>query len=153
MGEPITEVDTFRGFTVARVRGEIDLSNASEFAEELGEAVDLSGPGLIVDISSVLYIDSAGIRALFEVVRRLELRGQKAAVVVAATSPVRTLIEVTNLDQAIPVCETAEDCAAALNTIGPGVVSSDSVRPQPRGEPPNRATQPEFPKPSDQQIE
>lgn len=115
MKELIAEVRPLEGFTFARLEGEIDLSNAAEFAEALAEAIDGSSAGLIVDFSAVAYMDSAGVRALFDVVRRLESRRQAFAMVVPETSTVRTLIKVTNLHEAIPVCESPEECATALS--------------------------------------
>jgi anti-sigma B factor antagonist len=115
MKELIAEVRPLEGFTFARLEGEIDLSNAAEFGEALAEAIDGSSAGLIVDFSAVAYMDSAGVRALFDGVRQLESRRQALAMVVPETSAVRTLIKVTNLHEAIPVCESAEECATALS--------------------------------------
>jgi anti-anti-sigma factor len=115
MKELIAEVRPLQGFTFARLQGEIDLSNAAEFAEALVEAIDRSSAGLIVDFSAVAYMDSAGVRALFDVVRQVESRRQALAMVVPETSAVRTLIKVTHLHEAIPVCGTAEECATALS--------------------------------------
>ena len=114
MTEPIAEVGTCEGFTLARAAGEIDLSNAAEFAEALIEVVDGASPGLIVDMSSLRYVDSAGVRALFDVIRHLEARRQTVALVLAESSPLKKLIKVTNVHEAIPVCDTAEECASAL---------------------------------------
>jgi anti-sigma B factor antagonist len=115
MKDLIAEVRPLGGFTFARLEGEIDLSNAAEFAETLAGAVDESSPGLIVDFSAVAYMDSAGVRALFGVVRQLESRRQALAMVAPETSAVRALIKVTNLHEAILVCESPEECATALS--------------------------------------
>lgn len=114
MKDLIAEVRPFEGFTFARLEGEIDMANAAEFAEVLAEAIDVSSAGLIVDFSAVAYMDSAGVRALFDIVRQLEARRQVLAMVVPEKSAVRTLIKVTNVHEAIPVCESPEGCATAL---------------------------------------
>ncbi|MGC5038222.1 MULTISPECIES: STAS domain-containing protein [unclassified Streptomyces] len=51
------------------VSGEIDMSNASALAEALG-----TGTGrLVVDLTAVEYLDSAGLSVLFAHAERLEL--------------------------------------------------------------------------------
>lgn len=115
MTEPIADMGMFEGFVFARAVGEIDFSNASDFADALTEAADGTAQGLIIDLSSVAYLDSAGVRALFDVVRKLEARRQVVGVIVGESSPIRTLIKVTNLHEAIPVCDSAVECAAALS--------------------------------------
>jgi anti-anti-sigma factor len=55
--------------------GEIDMSNAAAFATGLAEALDRAGGGsLVVDLTRVEYIDSAGLAALFAHVDRIRLR-------------------------------------------------------------------------------
>ncbi|HZN81081.1 MAG TPA: STAS domain-containing protein [Mycobacterium sp.] len=78
----IGTVDTKGGVAVrATVTGEIDVANASEFAQSL-DAV--AGPRpLILDLSPLHYLDSAG----FAVVYRL-LERHAVIVVLASDSPI-----------------------------------------------------------------
>jgi anti-sigma B factor antagonist len=46
--------------------GEIDLSNINMFTEALATASAGPGGPLTVDLSAVMYVDSAGINALFD---------------------------------------------------------------------------------------
>ncbi len=51
---------------VLTATGEIDMSNADTFASALTSAVTESGGGrLVVDLTAVQYLDSAGLAALF----------------------------------------------------------------------------------------
>lgn len=59
------------GAVVLAAIGEIDMSNAGEFAAALTET---GGDPLVVDLTAVEYIDSAGLAALFPHVERLRLR-------------------------------------------------------------------------------
>lgn len=54
------------------VTGEIDLSNADEFRERLAAAVAPEGR-LLVDLTRVDYLDSAGLAALFVHAERIEV--------------------------------------------------------------------------------
>lgn len=62
-------LDTARsaeGDLVLTAIGEIDLSTVEPFAEALGKAVTESGGGkVVVDLSGVEYLDSAGVTVLF----------------------------------------------------------------------------------------
>ena len=70
------------------VSGEIDLSNIDRFRA----ALDEDSPSLVVDLSGVTYIDSAGVAVLFSRAARgpLEIWYEEQSVV-------RALIEVTRL--------------------------------------------------------
>jgi anti-anti-sigma factor len=52
------------GTPVVTAVGEIDMSNADRFRDALGQAAG-DGGRLVVDLTGVEYLDSAGLRALF----------------------------------------------------------------------------------------
>jgi anti-sigma B factor antagonist len=58
-----TRRDADGGLVVTAV-GEIDMSNADRFRDALGQAVSDDGR-LVVDLTGVEYLDSAGVRVLF----------------------------------------------------------------------------------------
>jgi STAS domain len=49
---------------VARLTGEIDLSNAPSLERTMLDSVPNTATGMVVDLSGVSYLDSAGIRML-----------------------------------------------------------------------------------------
>lgn len=51
---------------LVRVRGEIDATNAPSFADALQAVATIGGREVDLDLSSVTFIDSTGIRALLE---------------------------------------------------------------------------------------
>ncbi|MEV6301882.1 STAS domain-containing protein [Actinoplanes sp. NPDC051861] len=76
--------------------GEIDMSNAATFSSALTEAVGQVGAGpLIVDLTAVEYIDSAGLAALFEHVERIQLR---AGPLLAPVLTISGLTDLTTVD-------------------------------------------------------
>ena len=82
---------------VLTVTGEVDMATAPRLRAVLAEAVRRPGPPLVVDLSQVRYLDSAGVGALFEHVHRgLEL-------VVAPGSPVARVLQVTGLTEVATV--------------------------------------------------
>jgi anti-sigma B factor antagonist len=63
------------GAVVLTACGEIDMSNAETFAGALTRAVaDAAGARLVIDITAVQYLDSAGLAALFAQADHIELR-------------------------------------------------------------------------------
>ncbi|BCJ56859.1 STAS domain-containing protein [Micromonospora endophytica] len=66
------------GTRVLTVIGEIDMSNAATFAAALTDAVDtdfeaVDAGHLVVDLTAVEYLDSAGLAALFPHAERIQL--------------------------------------------------------------------------------
>ncbi|WBB76054.1 STAS domain-containing protein [Micromonospora sp. WMMD1128] len=53
--------------------GEIDLSNAASFAAALDDALRPDGKPLVVDLTEVEYLDSAGLAVLFPHAERIAL--------------------------------------------------------------------------------
>ncbi|HEX7303088.1 STAS domain-containing protein [Lentzea sp.] len=86
MTTPLTLTSTTdpQGRSVVKVAGEIDLSNTDSFAAALD---DVTGP-LVVDLTEVLYIDSAGMSVLFAHAERAEI---------IATPLLAPIIEVSGL--------------------------------------------------------
>ena len=93
---------------VARVEGEVDISNVHEVGTALGEAVPNSAVGLVVDLSPTGHLDSSGLRLCYELHRRLTGRGQSLRLVVPRGAPIMQVISLTGLDEAVPVHETVD---------------------------------------------
>jgi anti-anti-sigma factor len=111
----VVTVQLSREIPVAHVRGEVDLSNAESVLEEcLEAAIRNSGPGLVLDLSGVTYIDSSGIRTLFELVDRLDALGKLVRVVVPEESSIKRVLELANAPQTIGVDTTLDAALTAL---------------------------------------
>src|SRR3954467_18063 len=96
------------GSPVARIRGEIDMSNASELGLTLQSAVVQASAGLVIDFSQTEYLDSAGLHFIFALGKRLRDRGQRLYLVVPPGSPVGTVLDIVSVDSLAPRCETLE---------------------------------------------
>ena len=86
------------------VAGELDTFGAQGFRDRLGavQATDR----LIVDLGEVTFVDSAGLHALFGVVRCAKDVGALVVFVVPGDSPVRRVLELVQLADVSPVCES-----------------------------------------------
>src|SRR5436190_19987160 len=96
------------GGPVARIRGEIDMSNVGELSLALQNAAVQTAAGLVIDFSQTEYLDSAGLHFIFDLAMRLRDRGQRLYLVVPPGSPVGSVLEIVNVDLLAPRCETLE---------------------------------------------
>ena len=98
---------------LARLSGEIDLSNASTVEEQVTSGL-AGSTAVAVDLSGLSYLDSAGLALLSRLAGRLsELSGSLRLVVPPDAFVGRTL-SISGLAFAIPVDETVDAALAAL---------------------------------------
>jgi anti-anti-sigma factor len=93
----------------ARITGEIDLSNASQLEETIVEAVPNTALGMVVDLSAVEYLDSAGVRMLVHLVERFGWRQQVLRAAVPDGSRVRGVLSMAGAENVIPVDATVTE--------------------------------------------
>jgi len=94
---------------VARIAGEIDISNVDATRRELTESVPNSARGLVVDVTDVGYLDSSGVFLLFELDRALGRRRQRLCVVVTPSARSGRVLQITGLDRLVPVAGTIDE--------------------------------------------
>ena len=106
------------GVQVAHITGEVDIANASTLESEIADTVANTALGLVVNLTETDYFDSAGIRMLFELRKRLTGRRQSLRVVVPRGSVIITALLVTEVDQIIPIDETLDESLGAIANGG-----------------------------------
>ena len=97
---------------VARLTGEVDMTNAVYVGEELRNSVPNDAHGLVVDLTGTRYLDSAAIELLFDLNRRLGRRRQRLRLVLPSSSPLRRVLMLTDIHSAAPLHETVEAALA-----------------------------------------
>jgi anti-anti-sigma factor len=98
-----------QGTAVARLTGEIDLSNAAVIKRSIAESVSNQDLKLVLDLSSVTYLDSAGIAMLFDLSRRLIQHQQQLVLVVPEASLINRSLRVSGWPKSLPVVQRVED--------------------------------------------
>lgn len=93
----------------ARISGEIDLSNAAELEATIVDAVPNTALGMVVDLSGVEYLDSAGLRMLVHLVERFRWRQQVMRAAAPDGSRVRGVLSMAGADGVIPVDPTSTE--------------------------------------------
>jgi anti-sigma B factor antagonist len=101
-------LDRRDGSIVARLSGEVDMSNATYVRDQLLSSMPNEALALVLDITGCRYLDSAAIEVLFDVSRRLGRRRQELRLVMPSDSPLKRVIELTEVHTAAPVYESLE---------------------------------------------
>lgn len=107
-------LDSSNGVVVATLSGEIDLSNATQITRDVLQAVPNEALGLVVDLSDVSYLDSAGVRMLAELERRLGWRAQALRIAAPQDSRCRMVLSVAGLDGLLSMEVAVEAARASL---------------------------------------
>jgi anti-anti-sigma factor len=108
--------------------GEIDMSNATPVRQQIAEGVTPDDEAMIVDLTDLSFIDSAGLHALIELGTALEERRQQLYLCVPHGSQIERAIEIIGLPNAVSVHADRETAMEAIRAsamesrpMGPGV--------------------------------
>lgn len=104
-------IEQLPAYTLCRPSGELDAYTVGEFREALGKVADVDA--LLIDLSDVPFMDSAGLGALIGGIRRTRESGGEVAVACSRQSLTR-LLHTTGFDRIVPVAESVDEAAAAL---------------------------------------
>jgi anti-anti-sigma factor len=99
---------------ICEVRGEIDASNVDSVLDRLVDSVPNDASGLVLDLSRTMYLDSAGVRILFELARRMRARRQELRIAVPQDGIVRRVLVLTAVADVVPLHDDPTSAADAL---------------------------------------
>lgn len=99
------------GCVVCRPVGDLESFTVSLFRQALAEVSDSSC--LVIDLSAVPFVDSAGLGALIGGIRRTRERGGRVAVACSRPTLLR-LLRNTGFDRIVTVAETVSEAVASL---------------------------------------
>ncbi len=98
---------------VAKLAGRLDSQSATPAEEQLTGLIGTAAPRLVIDLSNLEYISSAGLRVLLLVARKVQQAQGKMAVFGLA-SGVREVFSISGFDTIFTV---RDDAAAALEAV------------------------------------
>jgi anti-sigma B factor antagonist len=99
------------GYVICRPVGEVEAFTVSQFRQALADVASASR--LIIDLSAVPFVDSAGLGALIGGIRRTRELGGQVAVACSRPTLVR-LLRTTGFDRIVTVAGTVAEAAMAL---------------------------------------
>jgi anti-anti-sigma factor len=106
------------GVRIVAVRGELDLSTASDLEAPLEDAISSGDASVLIDLSECEFIDSTGIALIVRAWQRLDRTadgdGGGRVVICSASDQVRRVLEITGLELSIPIHGSRDEALAAL---------------------------------------
>lgn len=98
----------------ASITGDIDLANAGALRAQINAAIPNHAAGLILDLSAVHYLDSAGIRFIYQLREDLLSSGQSLQLVIPSGSTIHATLRLSGLDWTQDTAENVDVARAAL---------------------------------------
>ncbi len=115
---------TYGGAVLVRPNGRVDMSTADAFKDALMNAVDAAEKSVVVDMSGVDYISSAGLRSMMIAFRAAKAAGKTFGV--AALTPL--VLEIFTISRFNMVFSLFASVREALNVLSPdGLVAFDAA--------------------------
>ncbi len=91
---------------IIKLDGELDLVRAHEFRETVDRALDeMMSRNLIIDLSSVTFIDSSGLGVILGRFRKIK-SGRGEMVLYGAGPNVERILELSGITTFVPLCRT-----------------------------------------------
>ena len=106
--------DAGTGLLVARLTGDLDLSNLHAVHTALLDATPNDALALVVDLAGVEFLDSSGVETLFRLQRSLAIRQQRFAVAIRPEATVRRALELSGAAGEMALCPSVD---AALGML------------------------------------
>jgi anti-sigma B factor antagonist len=106
----ILEVDTREqdGAVHMSLIGELDLSTVEKVEEALRQAEDGGAETVVLDLSSLSFLDSTGLRTIVTADQRARKSGRRLAIV-RGPDTVHRVFTITRLDERLDMVEGADD--------------------------------------------
>ena len=95
------------------ILGRLDIPGTELVAGELEKLAAAPKKGVVVDVSSLKFLASIGIRALFKSAKAVEERGGRMVLVVGTNSHVAMSLEATGVNSLIPMFKSDAEAERA----------------------------------------
>jgi stage II sporulation protein AA (anti-sigma F factor antagonist) len=99
--------------SVIRATGRLDSSNCAALERDLLQRLEQGDTLLVLDLSKLIFIGSAGLRTILLVAKQLKAAGGRLALC-SLQKPVKEVFELTRVDTLIDVFHSYEDAVAHL---------------------------------------
>lgn len=93
--------------------GELDIAGVGDFRAALSDVPSDPAHGVVVDLSSVSFIDSSGLGALVDLHNRLRRRNRQLAVVAPDGTAAAVLLNLAGLQGRMPIYSDREAALAS----------------------------------------
>ena len=98
---------------VIQTEGRLDSGNAQALCDLLNAATESPGQSVVIDMEDLVYISSAGLRAILQAVRKTERQNSRLALC-SLSEDVRDVFETSGFDQLIDIHPSCPEAMAAV---------------------------------------
>ncbi len=95
------------------ILGRLDLPGTESVAGELEKLAAAPKKGVVVDVSSLKFLASLGIRALLKSAKAVEARGGRMVLVVGSNAQVVMSLEATGVSEVLPTFKSSDEAERA----------------------------------------
>jgi anti-sigma B factor antagonist len=95
------------GITCLRIEGNLDASNSSIAEKSIRDAIDAEGANLIINLSELQYISSAGLRVILVVAKDIKTKSGKI-VLCSMTESVKKVFDISGFTSIFDLQENIE---------------------------------------------
>jgi anti-sigma B factor antagonist len=100
------DIERIDGVPIAHAHDDIDAANAKLAQQQLADALGPDACSLVIDLSEIRYVDSAGIDMLLRLSDRLDNRRARLILVIPDSSQLKRLATIVGLPEAIMIHPT-----------------------------------------------
>jgi anti-anti-sigma factor len=118
--DALLEIRTWRlgSLRILRLLGELDAFTAPRVRATLDEVMAARRePGLIVDLTQLTFMASAGVGLLLEIQQRVSERGERLVMILASKSRPRRLFDLTRMTDHFEVADNLREAVRALRQV------------------------------------
>lgn len=106
-------VSEMKRVQLLEVLGRVDSTNATELGDALDRSVDAGNSNLVLDLSGVEYMSSAGLREMVRVLKRVK-RGGGDLRIASPSERVQEVLELAGLDTIFEVYPTQVEAVGSF---------------------------------------
>ncbi len=107
------KVSELKRVTLFEISGRVDSTNAAELGEALNTAIDAGRNQLVLDLSGVEYMSSAGLREMVAALKRVK-RGIGDVRLANPSERVKEVLELAGLDTIFSVYDTQVEAVGSF---------------------------------------
>jgi anti-anti-sigma factor len=112
------QLKTQDSMVIARLTGEIDLSNAQGVGQAIARGITHEALGLVLDLTGLDFLDSAGVQLIYQLRRDLRARGQDLILAISDDSAPADTLRLAGISSQLRIRKTVEE-ALAVGAAGP----------------------------------
>ncbi len=105
--------DQATGVTIVGVDGQLIVGNRHDLKKKVLEAVESGEKKFVIDFAATGYIDSSGLGVLVSLAKKVREAGGELRLA-ALNADLRTLFELTKLDNLFTIADSTEEAVAAF---------------------------------------